>query len=296
MEIFYCSECSKEFDNYVSFRKHMGMKHKIKSEEIYVKYKLNGVQPTCKCGCGTKTKFLGDDLGFSGYSKGHIARIKNNWGHNPTALEKSRKTQRKLYKNGDLVIWNKGLSKDTDERVKKYGETIKGDIERGNKISKILLSKNIKRTEEQKQKNREWQIHSWSTNVEKREKQSRKRIAWLKSKQSSKKSKLEKSFDIILNNLNIVFEPQYEFNKRLFDYYLPEYNILIEVDGDWFHVNPLFYSKPEYKAQKITLINDEYKNKLCSDNNIQLIRYWEDDIKNNIEWVINDLKEKLLIT
>jgi len=294
MELFYCNICEKQFNNYNSFRKHMSRKHQISSEEIYLKYKLKSDKPTCKCGCGETTKYLGDVLGYREYKQGHISRIKNNWGHNPTSLEKSHQKQTEMYQSGLLAIWNKGLTEDTDERVKIYSEKTRSNLERGNNISKSLLSKNIKRTDEQKQKNRDWQINSWISNIEKRNKQSEKRIKWLKSKQSSKKSKLEIIFDNILNNLNILFESQFEFKKRLFDYYLLEYKILIEVDGDFYHCNPnTKYKDTKYKVQEITLKNDNFKNKLCVDNNIQLIRYWENDIKNNTEWVISDLKEKL---
>jgi very-short-patch-repair endonuclease len=293
MKIFYCDECQKEFDNYVSFRKHMSIIHKINSEYVYIKYILDGIRPTCKCGCGNSTKFLGDKLGFRDYIRGHIARIKNNWGHNPTAINKSHQKQKEMYQSGELIIWNKGLTKETDERVKQYAELISNNTERNEKISKVLLSKNIKKTEEQKQRNREWQLNSWNTNIEKKEKQSLKRIKWLKSKQSSKKTKLEYSFDKILEELYIKFEPQYEFKFRLFDYYLSDYNLLIETDGDFYHCNPKFFEEPKYTVQKITLKNDEYKNILCTNNNIKLLRYWEDDIKNNTEWVINNLKENL---
>ena len=68
---------------------------------------------------------------------------------------------------------------------------------------------------------------------------------------------------------------------------------MIEVDGDFYHCNPLKFEKPTYDVQKITILNDNYKNELCKKHNITLIRYWEKDINERPEWVISDLKNKL---
>ena len=40
-------------------------------------------------------------------------------------------------------------------------------------------------------------------------------------------------------------------------------------------------------------INDNFKNNLCLENNIKLLRYWEKDINERPEWVISDLKKHL---
>lgn len=45
MEKLICVECLKDFDNYISLRKHRSMKHKISSEQTYIDYKLNGTLP-----------------------------------------------------------------------------------------------------------------------------------------------------------------------------------------------------------------------------------------------------------
>jgi len=113
---------------------------------------------------------------------------------------------------------------------------------------------------------------------------------------SNKKSKLEIKFEIILNLLNINNTCQYNFKGKLFDFYLEKYNILIEVDGDFYHCNPNSKHKDViYETQILTKKNDNFKNNLCSKFNITLLRYWEKDINERPEWVISDLKEKLSI-
>lgn len=94
--------------------------------------------------------------------------------------------------------------------------------------------------------------------------------------------------------INIDFKYQYEYQHRLFDFYLEKYNILIEVDGNFYHCNPNSkHHEMIYETQKLTKQNDNYKDELCVNNNITLIRYWEKDINERPEWVISDLRQKL---
>ena len=96
----------------------------------------------------------------------------------------------------------------------------------------------------------------------------------------------------ILDLYNIVSIQQYKFKdckdirELPFDFYLPDYDVLIEYDGiQHFDIERAF------KKDKFwdTVIHDAMKNSYCEDNNIKLIRipYWEFD---NIE---NILKQEL---
>lgn len=80
----------------------------------------------------------------------------------------------------------------------------------------------------------------------------------------------------ILEDNNIKFVPQKRFNdcKNVlplpFDFYLPDYNTLIEFDGIQ-HFKPIEYfgGEEEFKRRQN---NDAIKNKYCKDNKINLIR------------------------
>ena len=95
-----------------------------------------------------------------------------------------------------------------------------------------------------------------------------------------RKSKGELKIESWLKNKNIIFISQKSFDncrgkKRLliFDFYLPEYNICIEYDGEQ-HFKP-FRFKNQIKSLELfkkLKINDEIKNKYCKNNNIKLIR------------------------
>ena len=102
-------------------------------------------------------------------------------------------------------------------------------------------------------------------------------------------SRGEKSIRIFLENNNIGFEKEFIFegckNKLPlpFDYYLIDYNLCIEYDGEQ-HFKPNEFFGGEKSMDKLVK-NDTIKNQYCIDNNIDLIRipYYE---YNNIEKIL----------
>lgn len=51
-----CKICNKEFTNPTDFHRHL-KGHSIKVDAYLLKYELDGINPTCKCGCGSPTNF-----------------------------------------------------------------------------------------------------------------------------------------------------------------------------------------------------------------------------------------------
>lgn len=88
----------------------------------------------------------------------------------------------------------------------------------------------------------------------------------------------EEKIQVFLNKNDIIYEKEkwYEDCKDIkplpFDFYLPDYNTLIEFDGQH-HFEPTFGEKNLLATQK----HDEMKDEYCKKNNIRLIRipYWE---------------------
>lgn len=112
----------------------------------------------------------------------------------------------------------------------------------------------------------------------------------------NKKYKGEDYIADFLESNSIKYISQYRFNdckfkkKLSFDFYLPDYNILIEYDGrQHYEVVDHFGGFDGFVDTKI---RDTVKNIYCKDNNIKLIRipYWEfDNIENIIVTEINKL-------
>jgi very-short-patch-repair endonuclease len=290
-----CKICESEFKSIDSLRRHNSQKHNINAEQTYIDYVLGGVEPICKCGCGEKPKYLGIDSGYRDYIRGHAARINNNWGHNPYVVKKSHETQKKMYKSGELTIWNKGLTMD-DERVKDNIEKIMSNPNRGKNISKKL--KDIPKSKEHKENIQKAAILRWS-NEDEREKQSHRLISNLiKNNYRNKKTKLEIKFQSILESLGFIekidFIYQKQISSAIFDFYFEGKNLLIEVDGDFHHCNPnSIHSIPKYDIQLKTISNDIRKNRIADNKKIKLLRFWELDINNNLDSVIEILKKEL---
>lgn len=94
-----------------------------------------------------------------------------------------------------------------------------------------------------------------------------------------------------LSNKNIKFIREFRFNdcrdKRPlpFDFYIKEFNILIEFDGEH-HYFPI-YGKERFE---ITVKHDLMKDNYCKDNNIELIRIRYDD---DLNCILDNLVQRL---
>lgn len=112
-------------------------------------------------------------------------------------------------------------------------------------------------------------------------------------------SKLEEYFATnFLDKLGVEYVYQFEAKDigRFFDFYLEGHNLIIEIDGDFWHGNPEKYSDEELRGhQKRARRVDEYKNKWALLHGIPVLRIWESDIRKNPDVVMNILKEELKV-
>ena len=290
--MFQCKRCKKDFDKYESLRKHSSRIHKISSELFYREFYLNGKEPEpvyCKCGCGNITTYKGIGRWYD-YCKGHIARIHNNWGHNQKAIDASSATRREQFKSGERTIWNKGLTID-DPRI--AAGTLKMNTpERALKLSIALTGK--EHTDEHTQNWKNSMQKHWD-DPEFHKKLSKGRILWMSNNIKPPISKLETKFRLLLDNLNIEYYHQFWVTEisSVYDFKIKKLNLLIEVDGDWWHCNPNLNIQPKYAVQIKNLEGDIIKTKWAIDNNYQLLRFWEHDINNNPITVVKQLLEAI---
>jgi very-short-patch-repair endonuclease len=101
-----------------------------------------------------------------------------------------------------------------------------------------------------------------------------------KLRKNNKISNIERMVEklLITNKINF-FSQQRILNITKADFYLPEKNIAIYCDGDYWH------NLPDY------IERDKRINKKLLENNYKVLRFWETDIKNNIKSCIEDIKE-----
>lgn len=119
-----------------------------------------------------------------------------------------------------------------------------------------------------------------------------KKAYWKGYKRPNKETKPEKGFRDILSEMNVPFRMQHNVKKFLFDFYLPDHNLLIEVDGDYWHGNPEKFPDPS-SMQRKNRRRDRLKAKIAMEQGYKVIRFWESEINDNPSDVKRQLEEYL---
>lgn len=275
-----CKLCNFKTDKQISLSKHTSFHHSLKFPEYLIQIKYNGIRPTCKCGCGEETRYEAKLADFCQFISGHQSRLEGHWGDlkSEKRVSKIIETRKKKFASGEYNHIKEAIK----ERSK--------DPNFGNKISKRMkgipkpkpegFGVGRKHSQETKDKMRDTAIE----NIIKTGK--------------VKVSNLEIRFKSLLDLENIKYIHSYyvkekDFNK-IYDFYLPDYKLFIEIDGDFWHCNPnTKFKDPTCKSQEINKENDIIKNNWVKDNGYKLLRFWESDINNNILEVKRILLENL---
>ena len=94
-------------------------------------------------------------------------------------------------------------------------------------------------------------------------------------------TKPEREMAALLDELGINYETQkqlqWEFGWKYFDFYLPDFNILLEVDGTYWHAKGLSINELN-EQQAHTRQNDEIKTIIAAGQGYDLVRVWSDEI------------------
>jgi very-short-patch-repair endonuclease len=102
----------------------------------------------------------------------------------------------------------------------------------------------------------------------------------------SKMTSIEKLCEKYLRLLKIEYVPQYDkIGKYWCDFYLPEYNLILEIDGDYWHANPEKYSEDDLIGTKKMKAKDiweydEKKTKDIVDAGYKILRIYGSKLKN----------------
>jgi len=108
-------------------------------------------------------------------------------------------------------------------------------------------------------------------------------------------SKLEERFARdFLDKLGVEYVYQYKMESigRYLDFFLPQFRVAVEVDGDYYHSYGLLYEQMSPMQKKNKRV-DEQKNHWCLINGIPLVRIWEHDINKHPQKVLTMLKDLL---
>lgn len=230
----------------------------------------------------------------------------------------------------NFVSWNKGLTKETDERIKKIS------VERigiNNPIHKVLQNEEakkewIKNTHKGRQKflieitgksleerygkekakiikEKQSQAAIASSKVfpnrgmknknhteETKRKISEKTVSQMKEGKINKTSSIQKAFFDKIKSIFGEAELEYSFIYYTIDIAFPDKKLAIEVDGDFWHSNEEKGYKCIYETQKRNKKNDAHKNLYLETNGWCVLRFWQSEIEENIELCIQKIKDK----
>ena len=247
----------------------------LKKDKL-IQEKYNGIHPTCQCGCGEKTRYEATIKDFCKWIHGHQAKVKGHFGDpkNPKRVDAIIKTRKEKFASGEYNHIVKAIKKNRKdpklgEKISKGAKGIPKPKPEGFGVGRVQSKKT-------------------------RKKMSETAINNIIKTNRNHTSKLEKTFANILDLLDIKYQ-QFFYAKEIkafYDFFIPEHNLIIEVDGDFWHCNPSKFPNPKYTTQKRNLQRDKIKTQWALDNDYKLLRFWEDDIKNNIKYI----KQTLLKT
>lgn len=84
----------------------------------------------------------------------------------------------------------------------------------------------------------------------------------------------------ILIELGHSFDYQFKFGYWVYDFFLPDHNLFIECDGDYWHGNPAYFQELN-DTQKNNIYRGKQKERYAINKGYHLIRVWENELKNS---------------
>ena len=127
-----------------------------------------------------------------------------------------------------------------------------------------------------------WYAEIYSQTDEYREKSRKRILEEFQNGVMSLDSKTQLVVNDILDNLKIIYEREKIFQYFSVDNYLTNYNLIIEVQGDYWHTNPLKFISNITQAQYDRIGRDKAKHSYIKNQyGIECLYLWESDVLNN---------------
>ena len=190
------------------------------------------------------------------FRKGHTINI---------GKKQSEKTKRKIGEANSIAL--KGY-KQTEEHIRKVAEAHKGTHR--SKKTKRKMSKSLK--------------NQWAKGKRKGHKfseKARKKMSEAKINHPNKKFKdtgIELKMEAELKRRGINYQKQVPLCKvARVDFYLPEYRIVIQCDGDYWH-NKLGVKERDERQDKVLIFNG-----------FNVYRFWEHEINKSVEQCLDQI-------
>lgn len=109
----------------------------------------------------------------------------------------------------------------------------------------------------------------------------------------SGQTKIEKMISDHLDEMNVEYDAEYSFGRFFYDFHIKNTGLFIEVNGDYWHANPLIYPNKDLwtQVQKSNVRRDHYKRRFAREGGFYVLYIWENDLKTDIKLVTNILEK-----
>lgn len=262
------------------FKEHVESEHHITIEDYMLQF-FNVQKQLCRCGCGNYTKLvcLHKQIVYRDYVIHHTFADKNFIKQNAEIMKITRKGENNPMFNRHA--WNYGMTHETNEKLKKISDSMKNRIVSDSTREKLRIALLERRK------------NGFTGNKGNKHSEATKNLLKIITLRQIAEGKLKQTDTIphqkvclFLSENNIRYQKEKQMEYFSFDIFLIDYNIYIEVDGDYWHANPQFYSEKELtKSQKINIYRDSKKNEFATHRGLKLMRFWENDIMNHFDSV-----------
>lgn len=130
-----------------------------------------------------------------------------------------------------------------------------------------------------------WYSEVFSQDESWKEESKKRAVRILENKQIDTNTKPQQIINNLLENMGISYINEKGFKYYAVDNYLSDYNLIIEVMGDFWHCHPLKYNKENVRdIHKKRIPKDKAKHTYFKNKyNIEILYLWEDDIYNNLD-------------
>jgi hypothetical protein len=226
-----CKVCNYVCGNKQGLSRHLRQQHELSLSGYQINY-IYKEHPTCKCGCGEKTNWYCGIGDFREYLKDHKSKsFKLSEEHKQklvTASKNRSKEQNRLagLKSVETKRIN-GTLKQSDATKRKKSESIKKAYRNGTRKPWQQTNPNAKAITEKISEKRNATIKSLKENG-------------TYSSGIGPWSNDELTFKKFLDGLSIRYECDFKIacNKHKYDFYLIDYNLIVEIFGYYWHCNP----------------------------------------------------------
>ena len=130
-----------------------------------------------------------------------------------------------------------------------------------------------------------WYANVWSQSDEWREASRRRGVRLLSRGDVDRQTKPQVMVNGLLDRLHITYINEYDCKYFAIDNYLPQYNLMIEVMGDFWHSSPIRYRADQLRdVQRKIIAKDKRKHTYIErSHGVQILYLWESDIYHRID-------------